>query len=340
MRVVALAALAASIALAPVAAAQSLRFEVPQRPPGRWYKGNTHTHTLESDGDSPPDTVAMWYKRHGYRWLVLSDHNVFVDPRRFAALQDTSFLLVPGEELTTRHGRTPVHVNGLNLRGVVQPRTDSTLLGTVQKNVDAVREVRGVPHVNHPNFGWALSAGVLRQLQNDRLIEIFNGHPLVHNHGGGGVPSVEEAWDTLLTAGKRMYGIAVDDAHHFKEEFAPDRANPGKGWVVVRAPALRAGDLMDALEAGDFYASTGVELEDVVVTPTTLTVRILQQRDYKYTTQFIGTGGRVLYETAANPAVFTLPAADAFAPGTRYVRARVVDSGGRTAWVQPAFVRE
>ncbi|HVF39185.1 MAG TPA: hypothetical protein VM939_04735, partial [Gemmatimonadaceae bacterium] len=44
---------------------------------GRWLKGNTHTHTLESDGDSPPRDVALWYKRNGYNFLVLSDHNVW-----------------------------------------------------------------------------------------------------------------------------------------------------------------------------------------------------------------------------------------------------------------------
>ena len=31
----------------------------------RWYKGNTHTHTLNSDGDSTPDEVVRWYREHG-----------------------------------------------------------------------------------------------------------------------------------------------------------------------------------------------------------------------------------------------------------------------------------
>ncbi|MCG3772911.1 MAG: hypothetical protein JW384_04135 [Nitrosomonadaceae bacterium] len=41
----------------------------------RWWKGNTHTHTWWSDGDTPPELVAQWYKEHGYQFLVLSDHN-------------------------------------------------------------------------------------------------------------------------------------------------------------------------------------------------------------------------------------------------------------------------
>jgi hypothetical protein len=44
-----------------------------------WYKGNTHTHTINSDGDTSPDEVVRWYKEHGYNFLVLSDHNFLTE---------------------------------------------------------------------------------------------------------------------------------------------------------------------------------------------------------------------------------------------------------------------
>lgn len=311
---------------------QTRRFEVAGTEATRWYKGNTHTHTLESDGDSPADTVISWYKKHGYNFLVVSDHNVFVDPARFVHFVDSSFLLISGEELTSSFNKKPVHVNGLNIPGVIVPLKDSTLLGTVQKNVDAVRAVEGVPHINHPNFGWALSAEILAQVKNDKLLEIFNGHPLVHNHGGGDSPGMEEVWDILLTGGKKIYGIAVDDAHHFKGEFASYRSNPGRGWIVVRAKSLEAGEILAKMEAGQFYASTGVELDDLSVTSNKIRITIRTKGNFKYTTEFIGSGGKVLYKTFSNPAVFTLSSA------TDYVRARVTDSGGFIAWVQPVFV--
>ena len=312
----------------PVAA----RFEPVDFQSGRWLKGNTHTHTLESDGDSPPETVARWYKEHGYGFLVLSDHNVWVDPKRFANLMDSSFLLIPGEELTTRFGSKPIHVNGLNIPGVIAPRTDTTLLGTVQKNVDAVREVEGVPHINHPNFGWAISKDVLARIRNDKLIEIHNGHPLVHNEGGGDSPGMEEVWDYLLSQGKRIYGIAVDDAHHFLGEFAPERANPGRGWVTVRATKLDAREIMSEMEAGRFYASSGVELDCVRVSAQEMMVAPRKKGDFKFTTEFIGRDGVVLQKTGDNPATYHLSG------GETYVRARVTDSGGRVAWLQPVFV--
>ena len=59
------------------AAGAAAAAQAPGRPLGwRWYKGNTHTHTLESDGDSTPDEVTRWYHERGYHFLVLSDHNV------------------------------------------------------------------------------------------------------------------------------------------------------------------------------------------------------------------------------------------------------------------------
>lgn len=313
---------------------EDVRFEMPTEQGGTWYRGNTHAHTTESDGDSPPEVVARWYKDHGYAFLVLSDHNAFTDPAALSSLVDSTFLLVPGEEVTSAFDSNPVHVNGLNIPGLIGPRTAETMVATIQANVDAVRDVEGVPHVNHPNFQWSFGAEELAAVERYRLLEIFNGHPTVHNVGGGGAPGLEWVWDVLLTGGKRVYGIAVDDAHHFQGEFSRDRANPGRGWVAVRAAALEAGALMDALENGRFYASTGVELDDVIVAPTRLEVHIAPRGTFRHTTTFIGEGGRVLAVTVDNPAVYELDL------DVGYVRAKVVDSAGYAAWTQPVFVIE
>ena len=328
----ALAAVAVQLVALDAGAQAANRFERVDFESGRWLKGNTHTHTNESDGDSPPLEVATWYKRHGYNFLVISDHNVWVDPAKLSHLVDSTFLLIPGEELTTSFARRPVHVNGLNVPSVITPRTDTTLLGTIQKNVDAVREVKGVPHINHPNFGWAISADVLARVRNDKLLEIHNAHPLVHNEGGGTSPGMEQVWDRLLSSGKRIYGIAVDDAHHFVGEFAAGRANPGRGWVSVRAASLDAANVLSRMEEGRFYASTGVELDSVRVSPREMMVAVRQRGDFKYTVRFIGRGGRVLATSGSNRATYRLRG------GEGYVRARITDSGGHHAWVQPVFV--
>lgn len=316
----------------PTSTDADVAFEVPPPSGDTWYRGNTHTHTTESDGDTPPDEVARWYRDHGYAFLVLSDHNTFTDPAALDDVSNSAFLLIPGEEVTSAFDGAPVHVNGLNLPGLVEARDGPDVVATIQANVDAIREVDGVPHINHPNFRWAFGPEELARVERYRLLEIHNGHPQVHNVGGGGTPGMEEAWDALLTGGKRVWGIAVDDAHHFQGEFAADRANPGRGWVAVRADTLTATAVMDALEDGAFYASSGVELSDVVVEPRRLAVHIAARGDFRYTTTFVGADGRVLARSVDNPAVYDLT------EDVGYVRAKVVDSMGYAAWTQPVFV--
>src|SRR3712207_9245256 len=83
----------------------------------RWLKGNTHTHTTYSDGDSPPEVVVDWYAEHGYDFLFLTDHNALIPDDHLAQLQRRGLAVWQGEEITM----AAVHVNGLGLERVVLP---------------------------------------------------------------------------------------------------------------------------------------------------------------------------------------------------------------------------
>jgi predicted metal-dependent phosphoesterase TrpH len=320
---------ACSLLLVPL----SLAAQTPA-PTARWYKGNTHTHTINSDGDSSPDDVAKWYKEHGYQFLVLTDHNVLTSVDGLNALfgLDEKFLIVRGEEITDRFNAKPIHINGLDPARKIEPQGGTSVLDVMQRDVDAIRAAGAVPTINHPNFGWAMTPDDLRQVRNTRLFEIFNGHPQVNNVGGGGVAGLEEAWDAILTSGVTLYGIAVDDAHHFKRPDDRTASRPGQGWVMVRAERLEAKALLAALERGDFYASTGVELSDYQVSAAAMTVTVKPNSWSKYRIQFIGNGGKLLHESLASPATYT------FRGDEGYVRARVVESNGLMAWMQPVRV--
>ena len=307
--------------------------------PLHWYKGNTHTHTLNSDGDSTPDDVVRWYREHGYQFLVLTDHNFQTRVEGLNALHaaDEKFLVVKGEEVTSTAGGKPVHVNGLDANRRIGTQTgaaDSTALDVLQRSVDAIRGASGVPHINHPNFGWALTTEDLRRVRNYKLFEIFNGHPEVNNLGGGGVPGLEEIWDRLLSRGMLVYGIAVDDAHVFKKPGDPSVSGPGRGWVVVRAAQLEGRALLDVMERGDFYASTGVVLDALDVTSKSMTIKVKPAVSSKYRIQFIGRDGRVLTEVADASATYT------FTGSEGYVRAKVIESNARLAWCQPVMVTQ
>ena len=303
----------------------------PSTAPSSWYKGNLHSHTLNSDGDSTPDDVVQWYREHGYHFVTITDHNYLTSVDGLNALHgaDDKFIVIKGEEVTDRFGEKPIHVNGLDPGSFIKPPGGNSVVNMVQNMVDAIRAARGVPSVNHPNYGWAISADELGQVQRTRLFEVFNGHPLVNNLGGGGVPGLEETWDRILSSGKLLYGIAVDDAHFFKRPEDKTVPRPGFGWVHVRAARLEPRAIVDALERGDFYSSTGVEMQAIDVTASVMTITVREERSSKYRIQFIGRQGRVLSETTASPATYT------FKGDEGYVRAKVIESNGKLAWIQP-----
>src|SRR3954466_16429346 len=84
------------------AAAPATQASPPAGAPLRWFKGNTHTHTLNSDGDSTPDDVVRWYREHGYSFLVLTDHNYLTAVEGLNAVHgaDEKFVVIRGEELS------------------------------------------------------------------------------------------------------------------------------------------------------------------------------------------------------------------------------------------------
>jgi hypothetical protein len=300
-------------------------------PQGVWFKGNLHTHTLNSDGDSTPDDVVRWYREHGYHFVTITDHNYLTSVDGLNALHgaDDKFVVIKGEEVTDRFGDKPIHVNGLDPESFIKPPGGRSVVAMVQNMIDAIRAARGVPSVNHPNYGWAISPDELAQLQRTRLFEVFNGHPLVNNLGGGGVPGLEETWDRMLSSGKLLYGIAVDDAHYFKRPEDKTAPRPGFGWVHVRAARLEPRAIVEALERGEFYSSTGVEMQTIDVSASALTITVREERSSKYRIQFIGRQGRVLSETTASPATYI------FKGDEGYVRAKVIESNGKLAWIQP-----
>lgn len=210
------------------------------------------------------------------------------------------FLLIQGEEISDRFGRLPIHLNANNIRELIPPLGGKSVSETIQNNVNAViaqRERTGQPmivHLNHPNFGYAVTAEDLLKIRGEKFFEVYNGHPGVRNSGDAMHASTERIWDILLS--KRlgeldlpiMYGLATDDGHNYHQ--IPSRASePGRGWVMVLAEKLTPESLIAAMEAGRFYASSGVTLEKVVSSAKGLDVTIEPEEDLSYKIEFIGT---------------------------------------------------
>lgn len=305
------------------------------QPKLRWFKGNTHTHTLNSDGDSTPDDVIKWYRGRGYNFLFLTDHEYInnVPTLNDVLGRSDSFVVLSGQEVTDSFGGKPYHSNALGISKVIMPNKLPGAVQTLQKNIDDIVAAGGVAQVNHPNFGWALTADHLIALKNYSLLEIHNGHPLVNNQGSLGFPSAEELWDKVLSSGKVVYGVADDDSHYFKRIGDPAAPQPGQGWIYVRAAELTEKAILDGLRNGRFYSSTGVELREYEAHDKQISVTINAVTNSKYKTVFIGKDGKILSETAANPAIYQIKGNEG------YVRAKVYESNGANAWTQPFFVK-
>jgi hypothetical protein len=298
-----------------------------------WYKGNIHTHTTESDGDAEPEKVVRWFRRHGYDFLVLSDHNhrtiLEYGPGKRRLKRP---LMIPGEEVSVniRNGEVPIHINAIGISRMVEPIDASEVVPTIQANVDAIVRAGGIASINHPNYGWAFDHEQIKQVTGASLLEVFNGIPETNVYGGPGKPSNEQIWNGVLDAGRVIFGVATDDSHNY-HDFAPEKYNPGRGWVMVRAPELTRDAIVEALASGDFYSSTGVTLTSLDLSQESIHLKIQQRYDYIYSTTFTGRGGVVLAEVAGLEATYRLRGNEG------YVRAVVVNSGSNRAWTQPVF---
>lgn len=283
-----------------------------------------------------------------------------LDEFRYLLERRGEFILIPAEEISDKAGGKPVHINATNLAEVIPPSGGATVREAMQNNLRAIlhhekhhgREV--LPHLNHPNFHYAISAEDLAAVTHERFFEVYNGHPGVNQLGDADHPSVEEIWDRinairLTDLGEPpIMGIATDDSHEYHGK---PGSRPGRGWVMVRCRYLTPEHLIRAMKAGDFYGSSGVTLSDVSFDRDSreLTLTIEAEDGVTYRTEFIATLagheedgsriGKVVEVVEGNRATHTL------ANSELYVRAVVLASKPhpdpsfenqfQQAWTQP-----
>ena len=287
-----------------------------------WYKTHDYDflalteHNVIADGDKWVDAetnavrklaVQKYAARFGDRWPEYrtdkDKKQVRLKPlAEFRSLfeEPGKFLLIPAEEITHSYAKRPIHMNGINLRDTVKPLDGQDAIETITVNLRQVSDQRKrsgramIAFLNHPNFGWGVRAEEMLSAPELRYFEVFNGHPGVRNYGDATHASCERVWDITLALrlGKHglgiVYGLATDDAHRY-HEWGVGKVNPGRGWVMVKAPHLTGETIVKGLETGDFYSSTGVVLDEIVRDGDTLRVSIRAEPGVKYKTEFIAT---------------------------------------------------
>ncbi len=242
------------------------------------------------------DETIERYGQDAARTITVGDHT-YVRMTTFAELEKQfveagKFLMIPGYEQTGGcHNGQQVHMNFINVREVFPYIAAETPKEIFERTFIKGTEVyRGQDYLfiaDHPLWRYydfspkdliAQPRIRLFELNNNSIDGRYDAHP------EGWKP--EKLWD-VVNAHRAAHdqplllGIGSDDRH--------DYTSDAKAWSVVRAESLAVTDLLAAIREGDFYASNGLDFEQIQFDGKTLSVKINVQEEAQYRIEFIGT---------------------------------------------------
>ena len=297
--------------------------------PGRFWRGNLHTHSTNSDGELSPGEVCRRYRAQGYDFLALTDH--FIGLYDYP-LTDTlpyrteGFTTLLGAELHSGAQRNGElwHILAVGLPAdFARPNTPHFRPVADQETGAQIarRAVQAGAFVAIAHPQWSgLTLEDMREIDAAHAVEVYN-------HGcamGCDRPDGFALADQLLTEGRPVTLIATDDAH-FSE---PDHFG---GWVMVKATENTPEALLEALKRGDFYASQGPELRDVrlegdrVVVESSAVVSVIAIGQ--------GTGAKGVHGHSMTRAEVPLERLNT----SPWLRVAVIDAAGKRAWSNPIW---
>lgn len=281
-----------------------------------WYKSNGYDfvsltdHNILQKGDKWVNTVisptrkkafAKYLDKYGEDWVNYSGDSAklkTLEEYKSRFESDSSFLILSAEEITSGFEGKPIHVNATNLKNLIPGQTGNSVSEVMQNAIDAVNNQRKetgqpmFPHINHPNFGWGITAEDFMKVSGERFFEVYNGHPSVNNYGDETHESTESMWDRINTRyiaddKPLLYGVGTDDSHNY-HLYGARFSNVGRGWVMVNSDELTPDAIIAAMEKGDFYASSGIVVKSIVQNDHRFSFNIEGEEGVEYTTRFVG----------------------------------------------------
>ncbi len=298
--------------------------------PGRFWRGNLHTHSTRSDGVLEPAEVCRRYRAEGYDFLALTDHFIglydypIVDTVPFRAEGFTTILGAEVHSGPMANGEL-WHILAVGLPADFAPGNAphfSVVEGMETGPQIAARCVAAGAFVAIAHPQWSgLTLADARTINAAHAVEIYN-------HGcavGCDRPDGSAIADLLLSEGRSLTMIATDDAH-FSE---PDHFG---GWVMVKAAENTPEALLAALKAGHFYSSQGPELRDVRIEGNAVVIE--SSAVAAAIVQGTGTGAKAVHGSSMTRTTVPLDRLH----GSPWLRVTVVDGAGRRAWSNPIFI--
>ncbi len=231
------------------------------------YKANMHSHSRCSDGRLTVEELKQAYKERGYSVFAFSDHCTVRD---HTDLSDPDFLpLISAEldvtEVDERHGclRKSFHYNviardPLHFEQVKRDATNFSI-----KNINSlIKDARDKNYfvvANHPN--WSLfTEDEFLQLDGLDGFELYN---CITANYGGALSFTPEIYLYLLRNGKRVFPIGADDNHSFCMPFSDPHNDSFGGFTYILSDELSYEKIINALDNGDMYCSTGPQFFEI-----------------------------------------------------------------------------
>jgi len=253
-----------------------------------FYKANLHTHSNYSDGKCSVEELKAAYKERGYSVIAFTDHEHLIDNSR---LNDENFLAITSCEVAIkqyanlstlkRHDMKVTHLNfySKDPHNVKTPCYSSVYDHYVKDNnrdliwqgdeyervyspdgindmIRRAKEEGFLVSYNHPTWSLEYACDYLNYEGFD-FVEIYN-----NSCARRGQHDDETAFEVMLMHEKKVFCTAADDNHN-TFGFDSVYSDSFGGWCVINADCLDYGEVMIALEKGDFYASTGCEITSI-----------------------------------------------------------------------------
>jgi len=296
--------------------------------PGRFWRGNLHTHSTLSDGVLQPDEVVEAYKDAGYDFMMLSDHFLDIynwpvaDTRRF---RSTNFTTVIGSELhapETRAGEL-WHIVAAGLPLDFEPGAPTETGTAIARRAAAAGAFVGIAHP-----AWSQLT-----IEDGRAIDVAHAVE-IYNHGCAVDCDRGDGWyllDQLLTEDRRLTAFATDDAHFRTDDHFG-------GWVQVKAQSLEPETLIEALKQGQYYSSQGPMIHELSLSGNELTIACSPVDTIVVVcghSRTVNRSGRAI--TGATLDLSKLEKGWLLTKQSPWLRVSLIDHGGKRAWTNPIW---
>ena len=282
----------------------------------KFYKGNTHAHTTDSDGRVTPEECMRQYKAAGYDFLAITDHWRVRGESNYEGM-----LIVPGVEYDFPFPTQTLHLVCLfpdqeSSRGV---RRDSTH----KEAIRLVNSAGGVAIAAHP--AWSLNTTeFLCSLDGVDIAEVYNTMSDEPYNAPRG--NAESLLDVAAANGKLYRLAAGDDAHAYRGEQCVS-------CVMVQAEALTVPAVLNAMRQGRFYASQGPEFKNIEVNGREIFVETSPVASITFISNAFWIEGRCMHGDGLTQRLYTAR------PEEAYVRIQITDRDGKKAWSNPIALK-